>query len=60
MTWSCVAIIIIIIITGGENRKKLTAPKVLKQCPLVLLAKISWKQGKALGSAEGSVIESGL
>jgi hypothetical protein len=43
----CVAAIIIIInfiiITGEGENKENTAPKVSKQCPLVLLAEASWK-----------------
>jgi hypothetical protein len=30
--------------------------KVLRLCPLVLLTKAGWKQGRALGSEEGAVI----
>ena len=34
--------------------------KVLMLCPLVLLAKAGWRQGRALGSEEDTVIGSGL
>jgi hypothetical protein len=29
------------------------------QCPLVLLIKVGWRQGKALGDEDGKVMESG-
>jgi hypothetical protein len=45
---------IIIIIIGRKN-KIYTALKVPRQCPLVLLVKVGWKQGEALGS-EGSML----
>jgi hypothetical protein len=28
------------------------------QCPLVLLVKVGWRQGKALGDADGKFMES--
>jgi hypothetical protein len=28
------------------------------QCPLVLLVKVGWRQGKALGDEDGKVMES--
>jgi hypothetical protein len=34
--------------------------KVRRQCPHVLLAKVGWKQGKALGSEAGSLLGSTL
>jgi hypothetical protein len=37
-----------------------TAPKVARQCPLVLLVNVGWKQGQALESEEGSVLGNGL
>jgi hypothetical protein len=34
--------------------------KFLRPCPLVLLVKVGWRQGRALGSEEGNVIGSRL
>jgi hypothetical protein len=34
---------------------KYSVLKFPRQCPLVLLVKISWKQDKALGSEKGSI-----
>jgi len=43
----------------GPIHIKFTIPKFLKQCLFILLVKIGWKQGKALGSKAGnSVVES--
>jgi hypothetical protein len=43
---------------GGKN-KKFTYLQGPRQCPYVLLAKIGWKQGKALGSEKGSMFGTG-
>jgi hypothetical protein len=36
--------------SGGENKAKFAATKVPRQCPLVLLVKVSWIGGKTFGS----------
>ena len=43
-----------------QGETKFTFLKIPRQCPLVLLLKVSWKQGKALRSEEGSVKGGGL
>ena len=40
--------------------KKLIAMKVPRQCPLVLPINVVWKQNKAFGILEGSVLANGL
>jgi hypothetical protein len=35
---------------------KYTPQKLPTQCPLVLLGKVPWKKGKAMGSEEGSLL----
>ena len=42
--------------TGGE--KKFTALEVPRQCPLVLLVKVSWRESRALGSEKDKVFGS--
>ena len=44
--------------TGGET--KFTALEFPRQCPLVLLMKVSWRESRALGSEEGKVFGSGV
>jgi hypothetical protein len=39
-------------IKRGEQRYSVLAMKVPGQCPFILLVKIGWKEGKALGSGE--------
>ena len=34
--------------------------KFLRTCPLVLLVKVGWRQGRALGSEEGTIMDSRL
>lgn len=43
---------------GGEG--KIAALEVLRHCPFVLLIKVGWRQGRALGFEEGKVIGRGL
>lgn len=43
-----------------EEWQKFAAPKVPKQCPLVLLVNVFCWQGKTLGSEGSSVMGSGL
>ena len=40
---------------AGASRR-LPAVKVPRQCPLVLLAKVDWKEVKAVGKQEGKVL----
>jgi hypothetical protein len=40
-----------------RNKKNCIAWKVSGQCLLVLLEKVSWKQGKESGNEEGSAME---
>jgi hypothetical protein len=51
--------ITIITVEGGET-KNFTFLKVSRRCPLVLLVKLGWEQGKALGSEGGSLGGTGL
>ena len=37
-----------------------TTLKVHRICPLVLLVKVGWRQGRALGSKEDKVIRHGM
>jgi len=46
-------LLLLLLLLLGEDRK-FTALKV-KQCPLVLLVKVGWRQGTDLGSKEGVV-----
>lgn len=34
--------------------------KVPRQCPVIILVKADWRQGKALGNEESNVMESRL
>ena len=43
---------IIIGSAGGREAAKYTALKFHMQCPLVLLVKLRWKEGRAIGSEE--------
>lgn len=43
----------------GET-ENVTALKVPRECPLVLLVKVSQSQGRVLGSEEGMLMGSGL
>jgi hypothetical protein len=43
------------IMTGGGD-KKFTTLKAPRQYPLVLLVKIGWKEGRAMGSEERSAL----
>jgi hypothetical protein len=47
------------IMTGGGD-KKFTTLKAPRQYPLVLLVKIGWKEGRAMGSEERSALGSGI
>jgi len=40
--------------------EKFTTVAFPRQCPLFLLSRVGWMQGKALGSAAGMVIENGM
>jgi hypothetical protein len=42
------------IITGGKT-EKFTAVTFPRQCPLILLEKVGWKQGTELGIEGGNV-----
>jgi hypothetical protein len=52
--------IILFIINRGGKTGKFTLPQGPRQCSHVLLAKVDWKQGKALGSKQDSVLGSGF
>jgi hypothetical protein len=39
-----------------RNERNFTALEAPRQCPLVLLQNIGWKEGKTLGSEEGKVL----
>jgi hypothetical protein len=44
----------------AQGREKFMFSRFLKQCLIILVVKIGWKQGKALGSkADNNVMESG-
>jgi hypothetical protein len=45
---------------GGEESQEFVALTAHMQCPLVLLVKAGWQQDKALVSAEGKVLGSGV
>ena len=51
---------IFIITKGAGHSEKVTALKVPRQCPLVLLVKLDWNQAKALGSEAGGIVDSDL
>jgi hypothetical protein len=51
---------ICIITKGAGDSEKVTALKVSRQCPLVLLVKLDWNQAKALGSEAGGIVDSDL
>lgn len=40
-----------------EERENVTALKINVQCPLVLLVKVGWRQGRSLESEESKVME---
>jgi len=40
--------------------KKFTTIDFSRHCPLFLLSRVGWMQGKALGSAAGKVIGNGM
>jgi hypothetical protein len=44
-------LLLLLLLLLGRDRK-LTALKVARQCPLVLLVKVGWRQGADLGSEE--------
>jgi hypothetical protein len=50
--------VLLLLLFQGET--KFTFLKIPRQCPLVLLVKVGWKQGKVLRSEEGSVKGGGL
>jgi hypothetical protein len=41
-----------------EGNRKASSMKVPGQCPLVLLVKVVWREGKTLGSGEGKALGS--
>jgi hypothetical protein len=49
-----------VVVIAGKLREKCMVVKVPRQCPLVLLLKIGWRQGGALGSDDCMVMASGL
>jgi len=44
----------------GRERKIITDLNMRKQCPLVLMVEVGWKQGKASESEDVGVLGSGL
>jgi len=50
----------VFVISRGEKTEKFTLLQGPRQCPHVLLIKVGWKQGKALGSEQNSVLGSGF
>jgi len=43
-----------------ERETKFTAVQVRRQCPLVLLVKVSWRESRAFGSEDDKVFGSGV
>jgi hypothetical protein len=44
--------------TGGN--KHFSASKVPTQCPIALLVRVNWREGKALGETEDRALGNGL
>jgi hypothetical protein len=44
---------------NGGNKDQFTTMKVPRQCSLVLLVKVNWREGEAFGSGEGREMKSG-
>jgi hypothetical protein len=40
----------------GRGRGEYANVKFLRSCPLVLLVKVGWRQGRALGCEEGAIM----
>jgi hypothetical protein len=50
----------VFVISRGGKTETFTLLQGPRQCPHVLLAKVGWKESKALGSEQGSVFGSGF
>ena len=51
-------IIVVVVVTKGSRKFNVLQATIL--CPLFVLAKVGWKQGKELGSEKGRAVGNGL